>query len=157
MQSIMAVWAGAQSILDYAILRPWHIYRRILIWWNCSGWRPWSLHPSCYWPGSLWPSDGLELYLPTHRLILSLAIHRRAVLVCSLILVHVVSCCYWWERTAALRASLGHPEPYPLKWVEIGNEDFVQPSTYADYRWPEFVGNLSKNFPNLRKLASNWR
>jgi alpha-N-arabinofuranosidase len=25
---------------------------------------------------------------------------------------------------AALRASLGHPEPFPLTYVEIGNEDF---------------------------------
>lgn len=55
---------------------------------------------------------------------------------------------------AALRASLGHPKPYPLKWVEIGNEDFVQPSTYAAYRWPAFVGNLSKTFPNLREFRS---
>ena len=52
---------------------------------------------------------------------------------------------------AALRASLGHPDPYPLQWVEIGNEDFSQASTYAAYRWPEFAGNLSKTFPNLRE------
>lgn len=28
------------------------------------------------------------------------------------------------SKPAALRASLGHPEPFPLQYIEIGNEDF---------------------------------
>ncbi|EJD05374.1 glycoside hydrolase [Fomitiporia mediterranea MF3/22] len=55
---------------------------------------------------------------------------------------------------AALRASLGHPEPYALKWVEIGNEDFFAADTYATYRWPDFVGNLSAAFPDIQFLAT---
>lgn len=29
------------------------------------------------------------------------------------------------SKPAALRASLGHPEPFHLQYVEIGNEDFL--------------------------------
>lgn len=35
---------------------------------------------------------------------------------------------------AALRASLGHPEPFYLKYVEIGNEVRVQSSTESPAR-----------------------
>ncbi|KAI5118901.1 hypothetical protein M0805_002817 [Coniferiporia weirii] len=59
------------------------------------------------------------------------------------------------SKAAALRASLGHPEPYPLKWVEVGNEDFFAADTYADYRWSNFVGNLSAAFPQLQFLATS--
>ena len=50
---------------------------------------------------------------------------------------------------AALRASLGHPEPYTLKWVEVGNEDFFAADTYASYRWPNFVNALKAAFPQI--------
>lgn len=51
---------------------------------------------------------------------------------------------------AALRASLGHPEPYELNYVEIGNEDFADNSgSYASYRWKDFVTTLSTTFPQL--------
>ena len=53
---------------------------------------------------------------------------------------------------AALRASLGHPEPYELHYVEIGNEDFFATDTYLDYRWADFVGNLSAAFPQLSEF-----
>ncbi|KAJ7054459.1 arabinofuranosidase, partial [Mycena amicta] len=54
---------------------------------------------------------------------------------------------------AALRASLGHPAPYPLAYVEIGNEDFFAPSTYT-YRWQDIVTALQTQFPQLRFLAT---
>ncbi|CAL1709187.1 unnamed protein product [Somion occarium] len=54
---------------------------------------------------------------------------------------------------AALRASLGHPEPFALRYVEVGNEDFFAASTYP-YRWKDFVGNLSAIFPQLRFIAT---
>lgn len=54
---------------------------------------------------------------------------------------------------AALRASLGHPDPFPLKYVEIGNEDFFAADTYLAYRWPDFVGNLSAAFPDIGVLS----
>ncbi|PIL27574.1 hypothetical protein GSI_10725 [Ganoderma sinense ZZ0214-1] len=55
---------------------------------------------------------------------------------------------------AALRASLGHPEPFNLRFVEIGNEDFFAPSTYT-YRWRDFFGNLSAEYPQIRFLATS--
>ncbi|OCH93317.1 glycoside hydrolase family 51 protein [Obba rivulosa] len=54
---------------------------------------------------------------------------------------------------AALRASLGHPEPFTLRFVEVGNEDFFAATTYP-YRWRDFVGNLSAEFPQLRYIAT---
>ncbi|KAL5476990.1 hypothetical protein ACEPAI_3176 [Sanghuangporus weigelae] len=58
------------------------------------------------------------------------------------------------SEAAALRASLGHPEPYSLNWVEIGNEDFFAADTYQDYRWPEFVDALSSAFPDIQFIAT---
>ncbi|KAL5514182.1 hypothetical protein ACEPAG_2270 [Sanghuangporus baumii] len=58
------------------------------------------------------------------------------------------------SEAAALRASLGHPEPYSLNWVEIGNEDFFAADTYQDYRWPEFVSALSSAFPDIQFIAT---
>ncbi|THH09564.1 hypothetical protein EW145_g1917 [Phellinidium pouzarii] len=58
------------------------------------------------------------------------------------------------SEAAALRASLGHPEPYPLQWIEVGNEDFFAADTYGAYRWQDFVGNLSAEFPHLQFLAT---
>ncbi|KAJ6454678.1 glycoside hydrolase family 51 protein [Mycena sanguinolenta] len=54
---------------------------------------------------------------------------------------------------AALRAALGHPEPFPLKYVEVGNEDFFAPSTYT-YRWQDFVTTLQAEFPDLHFIAT---
>ena len=50
---------------------------------------------------------------------------------------------------AAIRASMGHPEPFKLRFVEIGNEDFFAADTYAAYRWREFVTALSAQFPSI--------
>lgn len=32
---------------------------------------------------------------------------------------------------AAIRSSMGHPEPFTLNYVEVGNEDFFAATTYA--------------------------
>jgi alpha-N-arabinofuranosidase len=37
------------------------------------------------------------------------------------------------SKPAALRASLGHPEPFYLQYVEIGNEDFFAPISCVLY------------------------
>ncbi|KAJ3982851.1 glycoside hydrolase family 51 protein [Lentinula detonsa] len=55
---------------------------------------------------------------------------------------------------AALRASLGHPDPFPVAHVEIGNEDFFAADTYA-YRWNHFSTALQAAFPNLSFLATS--
>ncbi|KAJ7138491.1 glycoside hydrolase family 51 protein [Mycena crocata] len=60
------------------------------------------------------------------------------------------------SEPAALRASLGHPEPFALTHIEIGNEDFVgqAPGTYAS-RWNSFVTNLTATFPQLHFMATS--
>ncbi|KAI8986908.1 glycoside hydrolase family 51 protein [Trametes punicea] len=54
---------------------------------------------------------------------------------------------------AALRASLGHPEPFKLRFVEVGNEDFFAADTYT-YRWHDFVSALQAEFPQIRFIAT---
>jgi len=56
---------------------------------------------------------------------------------------------------AALRAKLGHPEPFELHFVEIGNEDFFATDTYAGYRWHDFATALRAAFPNITFLATS--
>ncbi|KAI0777744.1 glycoside hydrolase family 51 protein [Trametes elegans] len=57
------------------------------------------------------------------------------------------------SEPAALRASLGHPEPFNLRNVEVGNEDFFASSSYP-YRWHDFVQALSAEFPKLQFIAT---
>jgi alpha-N-arabinofuranosidase len=57
----------------------------------------------------------------------------------------------------ALRASLGYPEPWPLKYVEIGNEDNLYNnggSTYSAYRFPMFYNAISAAYPDLIIISS---
>jgi len=56
---------------------------------------------------------------------------------------------------AALRSSLGHPDPFKLTYVEIGNEDFFASSTYP-YRWKDIVNALSAQFPQLQFIATTY-
>jgi alpha-N-arabinofuranosidase len=55
--------------------------------------------------------------------------------------------------SAALRASLGRPEPFKLLYIEIGNEDFFAANSYV-YRWRRFVTALQREFPQLRMSFS---
>ncbi|KAG8735959.1 hypothetical protein FRC12_017829, partial [Ceratobasidium sp. 428] len=52
------------------------------------------------------------------------------------------------NQWAKLRAQYGHPASYKLKYIEIGNEDWVSADTYANYRWKAFVTGLKAAFPN---------
>ncbi|KAI0674371.1 glycoside hydrolase family 51 protein [Trametes maxima] len=54
---------------------------------------------------------------------------------------------------AALRASLGHREPFALRFVEVGNEDFFASGSYT-YRWHDFVTELQAEFPKIRFIAT---
>jgi len=55
----------------------------------------------------------------------------------------------------ALRKNLGRAQPFDLKYVEIGNEDFINPapSTYS-YRWTDFYNALSQRYPNITFIAT---
>ncbi|KAJ7111424.1 glycoside hydrolase superfamily, partial [Mycena epipterygia] len=57
---------------------------------------------------------------------------------------------------AAMRASMGHPTPFNLRYIEIGNEDFRSPNnTYNSYRWESFFNALQGQFPQLTYIATS--
>jgi alpha-N-arabinofuranosidase len=53
----------------------------------------------------------------------------------------------------ALRKRCGRSEPFDIKYVEIGNEDFFAWTTYA-YRWSAFYNALSTRYPNITFIAT---
>ncbi|GAW27044.1 putative alpha-n-arabinofuranosidase a protein [Rosellinia necatrix] len=53
------------------------------------------------------------------------------------------------SKWGAVRAQLGHPEPWKLEYVEIGNEDWLAGApagwnTYKEYRFPLFLEAINK-------------
>jgi alpha-L-arabinofuranosidase len=55
----------------------------------------------------------------------------------------------------ALRAADGHPAPFDLMGVEIGNEDRKDRSgSYNDYRYPMFYDAIKSAFPNMPVVAT---
>jgi alpha-N-arabinofuranosidase len=57
---------------------------------------------------------------------------------------------YW----GALRAKYGHPEPYPLTYVEIGNEDDFDRSGSYDARFTQFYDAIKAKYPRLQLIAT---
>lgn len=55
-------------------------------------------------------------------------------------------------KYGALRAKNGRTEPWHLKYVEIGNEDYFS-DTY-NYRFPAYYDAIKKKFPQLIPIAS---
>jgi alpha-N-arabinofuranosidase len=54
----------------------------------------------------------------------------------------------------AQRAKDGHPDPFPLKYVEIGNEDqFDRAKTY-DARFTQFYDAIKAKYPDLQIIAT---
>jgi len=53
----------------------------------------------------------------------------------------------------SLRAKNGHPEPFNLKYLEIGNENGQAP--YAE-RWELFVKAIHEKYPDIRLIANEW-
>jgi alpha-N-arabinofuranosidase len=55
----------------------------------------------------------------------------------------------------ALRERLGRSQPFDIKYVEIGNEDWINPapSSYG-YRWSGFYNTLSQRYPNITYIAT---
>jgi alpha-N-arabinofuranosidase len=56
----------------------------------------------------------------------------------------------------ALRASLGYPTPWDLKYIEVGNEDNLSGGleTYVDYRFEMFFNAIRSAYPNVTIIAS---
>ena len=54
----------------------------------------------------------------------------------------------------AERARDGHPEPFPLHYVEIGNEDFFDRFGSYDGRYAQFYDAIKAKYPKLQLIAT---
>lgn len=64
------------------------------------------------------------------------------------------------SKWGARRAELGHPEPFELEFVEVGNEDWLAGfpggwDSYRAYRFPMFYNALTKAYPDIQVIASS--
>ncbi len=53
-----------------------------------------------------------------------------------------------------LRAKAGHPAPFNMKYIEIGNENGGAP--YRE-RWPLFVKAIHEKYPDIQFVANHWQ
>jgi alpha-N-arabinofuranosidase len=53
------------------------------------------------------------------------------------------------------RAADGHPAPFPLQYVEVGNEDFFDTSKSYDGRFAQFYDAIKAAYPNLKVIATD--
>ncbi len=58
------------------------------------------------------------------------------------------------SKWGAVRAKDGHPAPFPLKYVEIGNEDFFDRSHSYDGRFAQFYHAIKAKYPHLQLIAT---
>ncbi|WP_329443405.1 alpha-L-arabinofuranosidase C-terminal domain-containing protein [Streptomyces canus] len=54
----------------------------------------------------------------------------------------------------ARRAADGHPKPFPLEYVEIGNEDWFDGSGSYDSRFADFYDAIKAKYPQLKLIAT---
>lgn len=54
----------------------------------------------------------------------------------------------------ARRAADGHPAPFPLRYVEIGNEDFFDPLSTYNARFAAFYDAIKARYPSLQVIAT---
>lgn len=57
-------------------------------------------------------------------------------------------------RWGAERVKDGHPLPFPLRYVEIGNEDWFDKSGSYDGRYGQFYDAIKARYPNLQLIAT---
>lgn len=57
-------------------------------------------------------------------------------------------------KWGAQRAKDGHPKPFPLRYVEIGNEDFFDRSRSYDERFAQFYDAIKARYPHLQIIAT---
>lgn len=57
-------------------------------------------------------------------------------------------------KWGAVRAKLGHPEPFPLHYVEIGNEDWFDRSGSYEGRYAQFFEAIRAKYPQLQIIAT---
>ncbi|MEO7718012.1 MAG: alpha-L-arabinofuranosidase C-terminal domain-containing protein, partial [Capsulimonas sp.] len=57
-------------------------------------------------------------------------------------------------KWGAVRAKNGHPKPFALRYVEIGNEDFFDNSGSYEERYAAFHDAIKAKYPNLQLIAT---
>jgi alpha-N-arabinofuranosidase len=57
-------------------------------------------------------------------------------------------------KWGAIRAQNGHPEPFKLTYVEVGNEDFFDQSGSYDGRYAQFYKAIKAKYPDLQIIAT---
>ncbi len=57
-------------------------------------------------------------------------------------------------RWGALRAKHGHPKPFKLTYVEVGNEDWFDRSGSYDGRFTQFYDAIKAKYPHLQVISS---
>jgi alpha-N-arabinofuranosidase len=57
-------------------------------------------------------------------------------------------------KWGAVRAKLGHPAPFPIKYVEIGNEDEFDRSGSYEGRYAQFYKAIKAKYPQLELIAT---
>jgi alpha-N-arabinofuranosidase len=57
-------------------------------------------------------------------------------------------------KWGAVRAKLGHPAPFPIKYVEIGNEDAFDRSGSYEGRYAQFYKAIKAKYPQLELIAT---
>jgi len=57
-------------------------------------------------------------------------------------------------KWGAERVKDGHPAPFPLHYIEVGNEDFFDRSHTYDGRFKQFYDAIKQRYPNLQVIAT---
>jgi alpha-N-arabinofuranosidase len=57
-------------------------------------------------------------------------------------------------KWGAERAKDGHAAPFPLHYVEIGNEDFFDKSGSYEGRYPQYYKAIKQRYPDLQLIAT---
>ncbi len=57
-------------------------------------------------------------------------------------------------KWGAVRSKLGHPQPYNVKYIEVGNEDWFDRAKTWDARFAQFYDAIKAKYPNLSVISS---
>ena len=58
------------------------------------------------------------------------------------------------SKWGSLRAKAGHPAPFKLTYVEVGNEDFFDRSGSYDQRFVQFSTAIKARYPQLKVIST---
>ncbi len=58
------------------------------------------------------------------------------------------------SKWGAMRAAAGHPAPFTLTYVEVGNEDFFDRSGSYDQRFAQFSNAIKARYPRLKVIST---